>query len=377
MNDRIIIGDALQSLKTLPDESVHCVVTSPPYWGLRDYGVAGQLGREKTPEVYIAHMIGVFGEVKRVLRSDGTLWCNMGDSYASGGRGTNDHHSEKIGIGTANAQALGPKSPPPGLKPKDLCMIPARLALALQAAGWWLRSDIIWAKPNLMPESVTDRPTKSHEYVFLLTKSANYYFDQEAVREGYLTPEDTKAKCGFGGQKCNTEELCHSNEPGKSWKPTASGRNLRDVWTIPTEACPEAHFATFPRKLVEPCVKAGSSERGVCPECRAPWVRIIEKTGHVNKRESAYVPNNNPTKVDSTGWAPTTKATNRWRPSCSHGLDPVPATVLDPFAGTGTVGRVARDLGRNFILIELNPKYLPMIEKKVCDAFCRPEVVTL
>jgi len=303
--NKIYQGDTLQILKTWPDECVHCCVTSPPYWGLRDYGTEGQLGLEKTPEEYIAKLVEIFREVRRVLRSDGTLWLNMGDCYAgAGGMGSFVDHKAKKGM-TKIGQYVRNK-PIVGLKPKDLIGMPWRIAFALQADGWWLRSDIIWAKPNPMPESVRDRPTKAHEYMFLLSKSKKYYYDQDAVREDYVTPEDTKAKCGFGGPKCNTEELCHSNEPGKSWRPTHSGRNLRDVWTIATQPFREAHFATFPEKLIEPCIKAGTSEKGV---------------------------------------------------------------VLDPFMGSGTTALVARKLGRNYIGIELNSDYIKIAEKRLKQLF--------
>lgn len=242
----IICGDSLSVLKMLPDESVNCCVTSPPYWGLRDYGVEGQLGLEKTPDEYVAKMVDVFREVRRVLRNDGTLWLNLGDSYASGGRSTRDH-DEKLA-----ARHLDYRAPnPPGLKPKDLVGIPWRVAFSLQADGWYLRQDIIWAKPNPMPESVRDRCTKAHEYIFLLAKSERYYFDSEAVKEKAIggAPAGNKS-----GNKGRIQKAGWSYDPAKS-RPEM--RNRRSVWTVTTKPFKGAHFATFPPDLIEPCVKAG------------------------------------------------------------------------------------------------------------------------
>ena len=312
-------GDCRAVLAELADESVHCVVTSPPYWGLRDYGHGDQLGLEPTPEAYVANMVAVFREVRRVLRNDGTLWLNLGDSYASGG----DNRNGKGGSGlNSNPAADVPmkavvRTLAAGLKPKDLVGIPWRVAFALQADGWYLRSDIIWAKPNPMPESVTDRPTKSHEYLFLLAKSERYYFDAEAVAESAQEwngragewgrdgnpvaehvipgqsaaqhrPRESKARGSFNGK---TEAM-----PGRNaFRAVTTTRNIRSVWTVATQPYPGAHFATFPPKLVEPCIKAGCPENGV---------------------------------------------------------------VLDPFAGSGTVGMVAQRLSRRAVLIDLNPDYL-------------------
>lgn len=416
MTDRIIIGDALQSLKTLESESVHCCVTSPPYFGLRSYLEKDdpdkllELGSEKTPEEYLEKMVIVFREVKRVLRSDAVLFLNMGDSYASG-KGTcfnpgggdcsleaNRKDKGAYPLDRGNKSTLSRS----GLKPKDLIGMPWALAFALRDDGWWLRSDIIWAKPNPMPESVTDRPTKSHEYLFLLTKSANYYFDQEAVREPVAESTIGRGPVDFGGAKGRQYKTdIQPNDPNyrggsEQWgrmfdykESCKNGRNLRSVWTIPTEPTKDAHFATFPRKLVEPFIKAGTSERGACPQCLAPWVRVVEKRGgttgkswhdHNSDSEKGQSQGSHPGGVgarEAKAGNPYQVVSTGWRPSCSHGFDPIPSTVLDCFAGTGTTGRVARDLGRNFILIELNPKYLQFMENKVVDAFCQPEVVTL
>ncbi len=363
----VLIGDAIEQLRTLPAESVQCCVTSPPYWGLRDYGTASweggddgcdhimpvsylsstlgastggrspetharsigaqatpyahdcgkcgakridsQLGLEKTPEEYVAKMVEVFREVRRVLRKDGTLWLNLGDSYARAGgwsdnsgldglaRGESGRAKSNIGNGISQQLAAG-------LKEKDLCGIPWRVAFALQADGWWLRSDIIWAKPNPMPESVSDRPTKSHEYLFLLTKSANYFYDAEAIKErGELRPPSY-----FGGKKGRDNTLPKSDpnyrngheQYGRLYEYDSS-RNKRSVWTVATAPYPEAHFATYPPDLIKPCIMAGS--------------RIGD-------------------------------------------------TVLDPFAGSGTTGMVALELGRKAVMIELNPKYCDLIRQR-------------
>lgn len=357
---QILIGDALTMLRTLPDASVRSCVTSPPYFGLRDYGTAtwvggdegcdhiempigmsgkntlgsnghlpptnaanvgrvkqyrhqcpkcgavrvdNQIGLEATPEQYVARLVDVFREVRRVLRPDGTLWLNIGDSYARTG-GTDRQPSTTAIVGsTLNTLAQmqnRDQDVPPGLKPKDLIGIPWRLAFALQADGWWLRSDIIWHKPNPMPESVTDRPTKAHEYLFLLTKAERYYYDAQAIAEDSLNAGklvmNNNGKNGQMGKYGQTREGFLKEEGVL----VAATRNRRSVWTVATEPTPYAHFATMPTALVEPCILAG------CP---------------------------------------------------------VGGTVLDPFAGSGTTLRVAVNLGRNALGIELNPEYAALAER--------------
>lgn len=368
---RVLVGDALEQLRTLPDRSVHCVVSSPPYWGLRDYGTGRweggdpecdhqvrawdgpkqtqgaqsghaakhdrldrptcmcgaarvdlQLGLEPTPEAYVGRLVTVFREVRRVLRDDGTFWLNLGDSYA-GSWGAMSYAGGDIGArrfgGDGQKIARPVTSRLAGaLKPKDLVGIPWRVAFALQADGWWLRSDIVWAKPNPMPESVTDRPTRSHEYVFLLTKAERYYYDAAAIREpavavndhdatgpGYQAPGQTTQRGnrrdkqrGHGRRHAGFNERWDAMSKAEQ---QANGRNKRDVWTIATQPYPDAHFATFPEALVEPMILAG------CP---------------------------------------------------------VGGTVLDPFAGSGTTLAVANRLGRHAIGIELNPGYVKLIEQR-------------
>lgn len=346
-------GDAATVLATLPADSVDCIVTSPPYWGLRDYGTAtwvggdeycshipevtgralrpaggleggkahvdagtvkggdcgrcgavredGQLGLEATPEEYVANLVAVFSELRRVLKPSGTCWLNLGDSYATGGGavgrapGGGDQGERFIRAGMINTQPN--RMPIPGLKPKDLVGIPWRVAFALQADGWWLRSDIIWAKPNPMPESVTDRPTKAHEYLFLLTKSSRYFWDQEAVREDQVKEAGTISVRSWAYENGNSDPKGGGfrGTGGLAGRVNNGGRNLRSVWTMATRPYPGAHFAVFPPELPERCIKAGCPEGG---------------------------------------------------------------TVLDPFAGSGTVGLVANRLSRRAILIDLNPKYL-------------------
>lgn len=341
MTVQILEGDCLEVLKTLPDESVHTCVTSPPYFGLRDYGVPGQIGLEASPTEFVAALVGVFQEVRRVLRADGTIWVNLGDSYANDGKWgghTGGKHAKAL-----HCTPIGRNKRYTGLKPKDLCMIPARVALALQEDGWYLRSDIVWAKPNPMPESVTDRPTKSHEYIFLLAKSERYYYDHKAILEPLLSgPSDLKkmaeqqeriggkhkdlddplakasaatnigrkrsvgskqaALAALGGSGHRYASLAAAADASENG--TLTGRNRRSVWNIATAPYSGAHFATFPPALIEPCILAG------CP---------------------------------------------------------AGGTVLDPFGGAGTTGLVADRLQRNAILIELNPEYADMARARITN----------
>jgi DNA modification methylase len=346
---RIHIGDCRQVLKTLPAESVHCVVTSPPYYGLRDYGVAGQLGLEQSPDEYLETMVEVFREVRRVLRHDGTAWVNMGDSYSSGGRGGNPTE-ETSGLqgGQASQRAsMSSRFRVTDLPPKNVMGMPWRLAFALQADGWILRQDIVWAKPNPMPESVRDRCTKSHEYLFLLAKSEKYYFDQESILEpcspntharlsqdvqnqigSDRVPGKTNGRMKAVGRGSTGVGFGHGTdkdarkrervterklaEAGSGTKNNSSfdnamaimpeNRNKRSVWNVTTQPFKEAHFATFPPALVEPCILAGSPRGGV---------------------------------------------------------------ILDPFGGAGTTGLVADRLQRDAILIELNPEYAAIAERRI------------
>jgi len=257
--NKIYNMDCMEGLKQLPDNSINCCVTSPPYWGLRDYGVEGQLGLESTPEEYVAKMVEVFREVKRVLRKDGTLWLNLGDSYC--GTGNKGEYKDPKYLDGRNGQKVALNNKIKGLKSKDLVGIPWMVAFALRADGWYLRQDIIWHKPNPIPESVKDRCTKSHEYIFLLAKSAQYYYDNEAIREPYQSKKEkprNKAAEGYnnsyvGGRWSEGERDYYS--VGK--------RNKRSVWTVTTKPFKEAHFAVFPPDLIKPCILAGCPENGI------------------------------------------------------------------------------------------------------------------
>ena len=398
---RIILGDCIEGLRSLPASSVHCCVTSPPYWGLRDYGHDGQIGLEQTPEEYVARMVGVFREVRRVLRDDGTLWLNLGDSYAGGGGFAPDapcnvarremiaEGDRKQGVfNLSERQHARNKSggikPQGVIKPKDLVGIPWRVAFALQADGWWLRQDIIWAKPNPMPESVTDRCTKAHEYLFLLAKSQRYYYDAEAVKEPAAYAGQTGC---FSGSKNGSRAAVVGRKPSGNERPeagrvaVAEHRNRRSVWTITTKPYRGAHFAVMPADLVEPCVKAGTSERGCCPECGAPWGRVVERDRQptrpgVESKVYAVPPlaDGSPLRShagDICGNRDpmrhcTVIQTAGWRPTCTcpkH--DPIPCTVLDPFAGSGTTLAVAIANGRSGIGCELNPAYIALAEERI------------
>ncbi len=494
---RIYHGHALDVLREMPSESVQMCVTSPPYWGLRDYGLPpmiwdaqegcehgwgdevgqvqqaghsekstlagftnpntkerqmaqqekasqgqfcqlctawrGCLGLEPTPELYIKHMVQIFSELRRVLRSDGTLWLNMGDSYNSGTQF--NHHSG--GFGDANRYSEGSgRGDWPGhrklvatMKTKDLCGIPWILAFALRADGWYLRSDIIWHKSNPMPESATDRPTKAHEYLFLLTKSAKYFYDSEAIKDPQEEYERNRRLREKSQGLNSTYDIASEGKTGqtpqsgtgavKSVKrrhelAEAGTRNKRTVWTIATQPMPEAHFATFPEKLIEPCILAGTSERGCCVECGAGWIRVMEKGEKIVPRERL---NTQPIEQRDTrdkGWnqekgfnSGTTyeSKTIGWKPSCKcygteslpeypeidkdendeykklfeiQRIEPVrlrrqtmldswkplktkPCTALDPFGGSMTTAIVAHKYGRKFIMIELSKSYIDEI----------------
>ena len=524
---RAIFSSSCLSMVELPDESVQCVVTSPPYWGLRKYdgeqdliwgdnhcehewgekkvtrkghpGTKSTLagtqaselskavdthgsscslcgawrcayGLEPTPELYVQHTVEILREIRRVLRKDGVVFWNIGDSssgswanYGGGARGAGKQRLIKTGSQIQNPVWEGLDGYRPAasfkhdiLKPKDLCLIPQRVAIAAQEDGWWVRQEIIWGKENPMPESVTDRPTSSHEQIWMLTKSGttqywthrdlpgtrerpkadyrwlnllsqeevaieplgwkqkipcphclskgevregyigfgqyelmqcpdckgkkevrlwrrfnlwrghDYYWDMEAVRE--ISTErasgnkERKYRRDYGGPEG------HRGHQGFSvpYRPDGTGRNLRSVWTFPTQPYPKAHFAVFPEALPERCIKAATPEMGCCAKCGAPWERVVERTGHINKREPAHAPYSNPTKNDSTGWATVTAATNTWRPTCKCNTikPPVPSVVLDPFMGSGTTLKVAAELGRCAIGYDLSEQYRVLAAEK-------------
>jgi DNA modification methylase len=487
----LICGHVTESLRAMPAESVHCAITSPPYWGLRSYGTEpqvhggdpdchhewgdperapwanalpgpngrkknteatrqrsrmtgqacvhcsawlGELGNEPTVMLYVEHLVEVFREVRRVLRPDGSLWLNLGDSYVTGaGRvgprpgggergdrwvGNRAHRASYHGKHAKMGDQMGPMTQPnrlpqPGLKPKDLAGIPWRVAFALQDDGWYLRSDCVWNKPNCLPESVTDRPSKSHEYFFLLTKRERYFYDKEAVREDLAPSSVRRGKyphnSAFKGQFAGSpvEDRYPDGKKIERMGDTydASGRNKRTVWTVALRSTKTKHFASFPPDLVVPCVRAGTSERGVCPTCAAPWLRVIRK------RRYATRPGLDP-KTDPTGLShrdPGRHCTEvkllGWRPSCGcyearyleempryarlvarggsikrlrkrlrlykkkypapDSWQTVPAVVADPFNGTATVGAVALAEGRDYLGIDLQPRYIEISQGRL------------
>lgn len=366
-------GDAVETLRTLPAESVHCCICSPPYWGLRDYGVEGQIGLEESPDEHIARLVEVFREVRRVLRPDGTLWVNYGDAYSGGGCGARDESRWPKQSRNDHRVQHSHRVHNDKIKHKDLIGLPWALAFALRADGWWLRSDIIWHKPSPMPESVTDRPTKAHEYLFLLARSRDYFYDAEAVKEPGSSHYDVDDVARAFNRRRTTvadprQDLQDTGDHTPLRNPT---RNRRTVWTIASEPCPAAHFATFPTALVEPCILAGTSERGCCPACGAPHQRVLQRgpeVGDWNKadtRDEKVNRNKNGQKTWDGYQAPVTLG---WEPTCRCDAgEPVPCTVLDPFAGSGTTMLVAERLLRRAIGIELSPEYCEIARKR-CGA---------
>ena len=438
MTTSVFYGDAWELAPTLEPGSIDCIVTSPPYFGLRDYGTATwkggdpdcahkngmlasmksrlnggrfygehlkvhtggmpyrsvcgrcgavridrQFGLESTPQEYVARLVDLFARLRPALKDCGTIWLNLGDSYAGswGAQSRGGSSSPRQGLSAVQIAAAprleantGSLTRTPGLKPKDLVGIPWRVAFALQADGWYLRSDIIWAKPNPMPESVTDRPTKSHEYVFLLAKSRRYYFDQQAVREEACQASLARiAQAGFAAQTGGPKDYGRGTNPNRSMRKTLEnfaanpGRNIRTVWTITPKPFKGAHFATYPPELAERCIKAGTSERGVCPECGKPWKRVVRRTPMVIDR-SERTHSLGRTRTSGTMLKPGSSETLGWEPTCSCGADPIPATVLDPFAGSGTTLYVADRLGRSSIGFELNEAYRSLIEARLRQA---------
>ncbi len=377
--------DCREGLKSLPDNCIDCVVTSPPYYGLRDYGMADQIGLEETPEEFINKLADVFDQIHRVLKPDGNLWLNIGDSYASAPKNRTVEHATKSSslTGGHNTQISALKQPnkiTSGLKQKDLIGIPWMLAFELRKRGWYLRQDIIWHKPNPMPESVTDRCTKSHEYIFLLTKSPKYYFDNEAIKVNALNPEDdirriTKQKktnksssTGMknGIRQKNLEEKGQQNHSfhesrseGKEWENETGKANKKSVWTVTTKPYTGAHFATFPQDLIMDCIKAGSCEYGCCSNCGSPYERITEKKYIKHENwfgDKQKVRNSRGTAGNSYNELVGTE-TKGWQATCDCNADIKPSVVLDPFMGAGTTAVVAAKLSRNYIGFELNPDY--------------------
>ncbi len=339
----------------------------------------GAYGLEPTLQMYIDHTVEWCREVWRVLRGDGTFWLNLGDSYAGSGKGP----SKSINKDNPHSEGINSLNVPDGLKPKDLMGVPWRVALALQADGWYLRSDIIWHKPNPMPESVTDRPTKSHEYLFLLTKSKKYYYDADAIREANTWEHVGEKRYPDGSSKnggtIENPVQGKGNTTGSFRAFNPSGRNKRSVWKIATAPYSGAHFATYPPALVEPCIKAGTSEHGVCPECGNPWERVVEKNLVPTKKAAKTFVYD---ERDIDGHSTNDQGSNRardghksgyitaietlgWQATCDHDLEPIPATVLDPYSGSGTTLLVARKLGRKGVGLDISADYLDLAKERL------------
>ncbi len=410
MGSRIIVGDVLdpRTWGSIPDSSIHCICTSPPFWGLRDYGTAtweggdpgcnhtparpsgdsksglegaknsqghrkegfkggiclkcgamrvdDQIGLEKTPEEYVSHLVQVFQEMRRVLHPSGVIFLNLGDSYTSGGRSTYDSTAGRRPAALGQEREPHPasgKSRPPipnGLKTKDLVGIPWMVAFALRADGWWLRSEIIWSKPNPMPESVTDRPSKNHETIFLLAKNKDYFFDAEAIKEQNVSgPSDIRNRLG------------ERREVGDGM-----GRNRRTVWEINTVPCKLSHFAVFPPSIPLLCVKAGTSEKGCCKKCGAPIVRKVERIPAKFTNPRPFSKAGNSDRNDTLRmYEEKESRTIGWEPSCKCRIkETIPSTVLDPFSGSGTTIAVADFLGRHAIGIELSRKNADLFDAR-------------
>jgi DNA modification methylase len=456
MSATLHCGDVRSVLATLPDESVQMCLTSPPYWGLRDYGTASwdggdagcdhlapalgmsekntlgripgyreqlpptnsanvgklqqyrdqcgkcgarrvdnQLGLERTPEEYVANMVAVFREVRRVLRPDGILWLNLGDSYANPGatsrnvgRLVKGLREKQYGVGNARGNRLEaaeqsdllPAKDFTGLKPKDLVGIPWLVAFALRADGWYLRSEVIWAKPNPMPESVTDRPTKAHEQVFLLSKSERYYYDAAAIAEEPAEStvrihSSPNVQARAGDWQVDNLGNGHGGLQNGIVRPT---RNARSVWTIATQPYAGAHFATFPEELARRCILAGSAARA-CEHCGAPWERVTEREkgeeqAHQRPKHLQSAKSTLSMSGGSDGWQRLgSKVTETgWQPSCAcpSNTGAAQSTVLDPFGGSGTTAAVATGHGRRAIYIDLNPAYLDLAEHRIGPMLC-------
>lgn len=448
----VLVGDCRDVLPTLEAGSVHCVVTSPPYWSLRDYGiaaweggsetcdhVAGRARNDTTPEAltrraaayrtgtgagsqvddiqyrdtcgkcgarridkqlgleaqldclgaftgnpcgacWICHMVEVMRGVWRVLRDDGTCWVNVGSSYACSPNGRSAAATKALGRDDRTFRDKPRVSYGVGIKPKDDTLQPARLALALQADGWYVRSQIIWHKPAPMPESVRDRPTSAHETVWLLSKRERYYYDADAVREG----QTGNAHSRGNGLHPKTAGEDTNIRAKRSWEESTlqvniGGRNLRNVWTLSPEPFPDAHFATYPTSLVRPCILAGTSAVGCCPVCGAGWRRVVERTDtpDVSAKGSRF--DEGKTGTNGNGRVQPgeryVKQATGWQPGCDcpHTQeDCVPATVLDPFAGSGTTGLVAAQYGRSFIGVELSEAYAQMARQRIAPALAQP-----
>lgn len=395
---QIINADVIEGLTSLPDQSVHCVVTSPPYLALRRYagvtprtwtdGTSCVLGEEPSLYTYIDHMVEVFSHLRRIMHPTGTFWLNIGDSYQHGGPqpSTGVHKRNGVPLPEDYKREKVFKSK------KQLGMVPARVAIALQEAGWILRNDIIWAKGlsfcpaysgSVMPESIQDRAIWSHEHLFHFALNDKYFYDLNGCKEPYADSTLAEAEKDYTGEATKDYESAGAQNPSDSKRrilasvTQGGGRNLRNVWVIPKEPLKEAHFAAFPTKLVEPVIKLGSSEKGVCPKCGNPWERVTHKEEVPQDVKDQFNAARIRSVADtgrSDGYTARKPHYRRrilgegWRPTCDHAdLSPIPATILDPFSGSGRAGIVAKRLGRSFIGIDASPEYCA-IARRVIDA---------
>lgn len=373
----IITGDCIEGMRTLPDGCVHTCITSPPYFGLRAYGGGdAEIGQEDTVDGYVKKMVDVFREVRRILRDDGTVWLNLGDSYMAAKNCSPPPQTIGGQRGMPSNFVPPNRKDQEGLKGKDLIGIPWRVAFALQADGWYLRQDIVWHKPNPMPESVEDRCTRAHEYIFMLSKKPRYYYDHEAVKE------EAVGKPHAPGNKNVTQPKEKGArdpglEPDRVW--AADGkRNKRSVWTVNTRGYKGAHFAVYPEELVVPCVLAGTSAHGCCSKCGAPYEREVERVaGHSTvcpktvasheARGGKGIPTGTVGKSGGGRVDGYTK-TLGWNATCKCNADVKPCVVFDPFTGSGTTAVVALKNGRNYIGTELNPEYVALAEQRINDS---------
>lgn len=375
-NWQIITGDALAVLQGMDSESVDCLMTSPPYWALRDYGVDGQLGLEEHPQLYLDKLWAIFDEAKRVLKPTGTCWVNMGDTFGGSHCGANDYRGDGASISASSDkyQGQGAAAANDGsewLKPKNLLMMPERFAIGMVENGWWLRNKIVWSKPNPMPSSVKDRFSCTWEYIFMFSKAARYYFDLDAVREA--TGHETDAE-SYQPQGEWREDLDRAGKGHTKAGPSLThplGKNPGDCWSIPTHPFPDAHFAVYPPDLIVKPIRAGCPPK-VCVECGKPWERIVERnelsarddTGRTHSLPEQRMGKSPPPE---RGWQVERK-TLGWQPTCECGADTEPGTVLDPFAGAHTTGLVAIQEGRRYIGVDISEEYNEMGRRRLSQA---------
>lgn len=376
--NQIVVADALTLLRSLPPASVHCCVTSPPYFNLRSYlpgdhaDKATEIGLEDTPEQFAQRLVEVFRGIWRVLRPDGTLWLNLGDTYAGSGRGgPGDTSQIQACINGVQSMTVNDYNDF-GLKRKDLVGIPWRVALALQSDGWYLRTDIIWHKTNAMPSSVTDRPTRDHEYIFLLTKSPDYYYNAAAIREPSAPSSMARAK--YSGGKPSPKQVSGVENGiyaglSSTDKAYGAGRNKRTVWSVATRPLRDGHFAAYPPDLIEPCILAGCPPH-VCSQCGAPHTPIVEREPMEIRRTARgeKMGEYGRTQASGTMLKPATSRLIGYEPSCDCGASSSPGIVIDPFIGSGTTAIVAQQHGRDYIGCDLNSEYVELGRNRIIYA---------